>query len=63
MIYLHVSSSILCALCDEKQRCLLSDEMFFICIWKVFAELSVLDIFKRFRILLEYARSERAEIR
>ena len=37
--------------------------MFFICIGKVFAELSVLDIFKRFRILLEYARSARAEIR
>ena len=41
----------------------MSDEMFYVRIWKVFAELSVLDIFKRFRILLEYARSERAEIR
>jgi hypothetical protein len=37
--------------------------MFFKSTRKVSAEMSVLDIFKRFRILLEYARSERAEIR
>ena len=42
---------------------MLSDEMFFKSTRKVCAELSVLDIFKRFRILLECARSARAEIR
>ena len=41
---------------------LLSDEMFFKSVWKVSAELSVLDIFKLFRRLLEYTRYERAEI-
>ena len=36
--------------------------MIFKSIWKVSAELSVLNIFKLFRILLEYTRYERAEI-
>ena len=37
------------ALCVMRSRCVLSDEMFFKSVWKVFAELSVLDIFKLFR--------------
>ena len=63
MIYLNMFLLRFYALCVMRSRCLLSDEMFYVRIWKVFAELSVLDIFKRFRILLECARSARAEIR